>query len=576
MEPLWRRIAGAVPEPTRRITGGADPANPACAASGETEPVRPPTLSDPCQGPFFTQLVSAETQPEGVFNAALGSTLPQLSANGRTVAFVASQRPIAAGNIEKEKVLSNDLYVVDMADGLTRVQALQRLTELESEEADIQGIVAPIIDLSISPDGSQIAFTTARTAFPLGSPAYVTPPAAKSEMQELFDVDLGDDTLTRITHGYQGETQQSEPANGVAEGMEAGSPSFSADGNTLAFSSAATNLVYGEGNRATSVFVVSRKPFEAEPVSQLVSPAPASPNTEPAWLLNASAYSRRDGSVLLEVEVPGAGSLIANAQSSVRVKVARSHAARRGGRRSRSVGRATTTVASRRVASGKKRAGGEGLVKLALSLASGYRALALQRGGLSAHGDTRVCRARPRSAARARFGHVPAHRPSSPAEKTSSSGQASARKKGSAGAMTMGRIAGFARAGALALLFVLATGVTSGEAHAETPTWRFEPVLPPQQPGESSEEHDGRFPIALGKIGNVEFWAPNRGLLITEGNPPTVPPGVWTYNGKEWHELASVCGATDGRIAWTGPDEFWTVSDGRPGQAKQENKEPPL
>ncbi len=74
-------------------------------------------------------------------------------------------------------------------------------------------------------------------------------------------------------------------------------------------------------------------------------------------------------------------------------------------------------------------------------------------------------------------------------------------------------------------------------------------------------------PIGLGAVGDIEFWAPNRGLLITAGNGSTIPPGLWTYDGAGWHELATVCGATDGRIAWAGPDEFWTISDGRPGQA---------
>ena len=36
-------------------------------------------------------------------------------------------------------------------------------------------------------------------------------------------------------------------------------------------------------------------------------------------------------------------------------------------------------------------------------------------------------------------------------------------------------------------------------------------------------------------MGDIEFWAPNRGLLITAGDPPTVPPGIWVYNGAGWH-----------------------------------------
>ncbi len=67
------------------------------------------------------------------------------------------------------------------------------------------------------------------------------------------------------------------------------------------------------------------------------------------------------------------------------------------------------------------------------------------------------------------------------------------------------------------------------------------------------------------RIGDIEFWEPNRGALITSGNGSTVKPGVWFYDGASWRELSNQCGATDGRIAWAGPDEFWTVSDGRAG-----------
>jgi hypothetical protein len=116
----------------------------------------------------------------------------------------------------------------------------------------------------------------------------------------------------------------------------------------------------------------------------------------------------------------------------------------------------------------------------------------------------------------------------------------------------------------------LAATATAEESGAE---WRLEQPSPPTLP--SGQE--SKVPIGLGKIADIEFWAPNRGLLITAGNPPTIPPGLWAYNGQGWHELATVCGATDGRIAWAGADEFWTISDGRPGQASSEtNGAPPL
>jgi hypothetical protein len=109
---------------------------------------------------------------------------------------------------------------------------------------------------------------------------------------------------------------------------------------------------------------------------------------------------------------------------------------------------------------------------------------------------------------------------------------------------------------------LLACAALASPAHAGAEAvWHSEQPTPP---GSS-------WPVGLGHIGDIEFWTPpgglaNRGLLITAGSPPTVPAGVWAYNGVAWHPLASVCGATDGRVAWAGPEEFWTVSDGRAGQ----------
>jgi hypothetical protein len=128
---------------------------------------------------------------------------------------------------------------------------------------------------------------------------------------------------------------------------------------------------------------------------------------------------------------------------------------------------------------------------------------------------------------------------------------------------------------ALPLALCLCLGLPAARAAAEGEgagaSWRLEPVMPPTLPGVP----EATTPIGLGPIGDIQFWAPNRGLLITAGNPPTIPPGVWAYDGASWHELATQCGATDGRIAWAGPEEFWTVSDGRPGQSETEGT-PPL
>jgi hypothetical protein len=114
------------------------------------------------------------------------------------------------------------------------------------------------------------------------------------------------------------------------------------------------------------------------------------------------------------------------------------------------------------------------------------------------------------------------------------------------------------------LLAVTPAAAASAQEVEEGVAWRLEQPPPPAPPvgvtGSST-------PIGLGAVGDVEFEARNRAVLITAGNGSTIPAGLWAYNGREWHELANVCGATDGRIAWAGPEEFWTISDGRPGQA---------
>jgi len=131
----------------------------------------------------------------------------------------------------------------------------------------------------------------------------------------------------------------------------------------------------------------------------------------------------------------------------------------------------------------------------------------------------------------------------------------------------------------LAAMCVLAGPLTTAPTPASAALeWRLEqPLPPPPSPGVEGS----KTPVGLGRVGDLEFLAPNLGLLITAGNGITagnqgaVPSGVWAYDGTGWHERSNVCGATDGRIAWAGQEEFWTVSDGRPGQAANSQNELP-
>jgi hypothetical protein len=379
-EPLWRRWQEGPLAPTRRVTGGSDPLDPQCAASESKALANPPTLADPCQGPFGT----TGNAGTGIEATAGSDYLPRLSRDGRVVAFLASAPLVEAGEFGSTGNFSDDLYWVDMADGLTRVQALHRLTAIAAGGGRDFGRVEPIEDLGVSPDGSEIAFASRRTVFPLGSPSYVSPPLAapaeESGPQEIYNVDLANDTLTRVTHGFNGGPTE---ATHVGERGFVGSPSFSANGNTLAFSSVAPNLVYGDGNQDSDVFIVDRKLFGSSSVQQYISPPPASPTGEPAWLISANAHSRRDGSVVLTVFVPGSGQLHAAAQSAV--LVASSQAARGSRRRGRVSHRRTrTAVAMRTVAAAGRASAGEGLLQVPLVLAPHYRSLALRPGGQSA------------------------------------------------------------------------------------------------------------------------------------------------------------------------------------------------
>jgi hypothetical protein len=381
-EPLWRRIADGPLAPIRRVTGGSDAASSACVASGEQALANPATLSDPCQGPFDPTYL---TPPSGIWilGPGEGDYLPRLSANGQVLAFLSSAREVASGEPFNSAEASTDLYVVDMRNGLTRVQALRRLTELAGGNTSERSRTAPITDLGVSADGSQIAFATRRTVFPLGSPAFVSAPAAEAGAIEIFNVDLANDTLTRVTHGFRGEP--SEPAGAVS-----GSPSFSSDGNTLAFSSTANNLVYGDGNGppggkpngvfdGSDAFISKRKILSPTPAETYISQAPAGPALNPEWRLFVTAHSRRDGSVVLDVLVPGAGSLSAHAQGVVSVSVG-SHAAKRGRAR-----RTHTILATRTVANALTLESEAGLVELRLKLAQPYGVLADRRGGLPAN-----------------------------------------------------------------------------------------------------------------------------------------------------------------------------------------------
>jgi hypothetical protein len=394
-QPLWRRVAEGEQTLTRQVTGGQDPLSPGCLAHPESRLPSTPSLSDPCQGPFV------ESQ-FGMWNGAQGSVTPRLSADGYAVAFISTAPLVALGSNFGAGVegLTSDLYVADMHAGLTRQQALRPLTAFASGEQTRVSTNARILDFGIAADGRQIAFSTKRTVFSLGSPSYVSAPAVVPGLDELFDVDLANDTLTRVTRGDEGGAAEhphlelgfEDPYTEEPDG--AISPSFSGDGQLIAFSSTASNLVYGDGNTppagarkrdGSDAFVVGRVQFGSTAAPQVISPAPANPAVAPTWTLGVTAASRSDGSVVLYVEVPGPGRIAVSTSSSFAVSA--SPARRRAGRPGRSSkrGRPRALVTNRAVASAGILSTQElgGVIPVALVLDGRYRSLAAQPSGLS-------------------------------------------------------------------------------------------------------------------------------------------------------------------------------------------------
>ncbi|HEY1688146.1 MAG TPA: hypothetical protein VGF95_04705 [Solirubrobacteraceae bacterium] len=108
-------------------------------------------------------------------------------------------------------------------------------------------------------------------------------------------------------------------------------------------------------------------------------------------------------------------------------------------------------------------------------------------------------------------------------------------------------------AAAAAAALVLPATVAPGAASAGEASWRLEEPAPPA---------GSRFKVPLGTPDDLEFYAPNEGLLSVEGNA-VVSAGLYFWNGHDWHQLSTVCGGSGGasRIAWEGPDAFWVITE---------------
>jgi WD40-like Beta Propeller Repeat len=289
---LWRRVAGGPTAQTRRITGLADPDDPACAAAAVTNFDQ--TSTGPCYGPLTDQ----ESNRAGIV-----SQLPALSGDGYTVAFLTGSgpRPLAFTGP------GLDLYVTEMRPGLSRKASTVELTR-DTVGAD-PTTSPPIDSIAISSGGRYVALTSVRTKFALPALQLLGEPRPVPGPRELYVADLQEHTFERVAHAFAGGDINADVQNGVT---------LSADGTRVAFTAFAGDLFFGDANQSTDAFVATRRPDpsggppEAAPGSLGASTIETERNGPQ---IGVRARSRSGGVIVLTVSVPAAGGVKAVAKA---------------------------------------------------------------------------------------------------------------------------------------------------------------------------------------------------------------------------------------------------------------------
>lgn len=380
-EPLWRQIDLGAGAPTRRVIGGDDPTcgcyGPLDTQWGTEQDIPRGSTSEGDVGPDRGSFLAPATGFGGN-GAPLQDITPSLSANGQVVAILSTQPlvgqdPPCTVSACSSSVSAN-AYVVNMAQGLTRMQAITRLTQWAgndfSTSASGETQAGTIDELAISPEGNRVAFVTRRTEFPLAPPALVTPQLSPVNSEQLYLADLGPGTMQVASIGYDGQ-----PANGSVL-----DPQFSADDGPITFASAATNLVYGalsdaQNGNAPEVFAITEITPPVVPGIEVLGAPPPVPSVVAKWELGASVGRRRDGTVVLAVRIPGAGSLSAVARTRLAKGAATGHGHRAGARSRR---RLVTRTVARAHTNGAR----AGVVALTLRPATSLKAQIARNHGL--------------------------------------------------------------------------------------------------------------------------------------------------------------------------------------------------
>jgi hypothetical protein len=289
---LWRRAPFGPTDPTRRITGLADPDDPVCRQLEEANPGMITTFNPNANGPCYGPLTDQEAN-----RSDISSQLPALSGDGYTVAFLTGSGP-------RPLVQSGpglDLYVADMHPGLSRKAGTVELTrDAANGETETS---SPLSSIAISPEGRYVAFTTSRTRFILPALQLVGTPRAVPGIRELYVADLQAHTVERVARSIAG----GDIDGGVQDGI-----TLSAGADRIAFSSFAGNLFFGDANQRADAFVATRLPQVPELAgggngSGAGGSSLTVDRAGPRVIVRAKA--KADGVVVLTITVPAAGGI---------------------------------------------------------------------------------------------------------------------------------------------------------------------------------------------------------------------------------------------------------------------------
>jgi Tol biopolymer transport system component len=170
---------------------------------------------------------------------------PAISANGRYVAFSSTATNLVAGDTNG----LSDVFVRDLRTGRTiRVSVTSRGRQARCNAGSCENT-----EPALSANGRYVAFESSATNLVRGD---------TNRLGDIFVRDLRTGRTQRVSVSSSGRQAGGDPTN-----TGSNAPEISANGRLVVFHSAASNLVAGDTNRATDIFVHDRRTGRTQRVS---------------------------------------------------------------------------------------------------------------------------------------------------------------------------------------------------------------------------------------------------------------------------------------------------------------------